>query len=138
MPLRLRALLTLALLFPVPSFAGPTTAPQSDIDHNAATRQEFLAFDPHYKENLQARITKATPLGMQVYIREKLGQNVQYSHQILSELIWLFESTADYDRIDQRLEDLKQSIDHPELQQRAAEQDPTDGSFGAGYTEWFF
>lgn len=82
-----------------------------------------VAFDPHYKEAKADRIAKARVLGKQVILREIAGQNTRFSHQILSEIIWLISSTADFKRIDQRLADLQTSLDHPEREAEAEEPD---------------
>ncbi len=49
----------------------------------------------------------------------------------------LMGSTVDTDRIDARLDDLRASLAHPELEKRAREQD-ADGSWGRCYDAWFF
>ena len=46
-------------------------------------------------------------------------------------------STVDIERIDARLDDLRASLAHPELEARAREQD-ADGSWGRCYDAWFF
>jgi hypothetical protein len=112
--------------------------PQADLEFNQCREQDFLAFDPHYKEELTNRIVRARALGKQVISREVAGQNTELSHQIISEIIWLISSTADFKRMDQRLDDLQASLDHPDREAEAEEQNPADGSWGSGYTEWFF
>ena len=46
--------------------------------------------------------------------------------------------TADFRRVDQRLDALENVLVHPDLEDSASRQDPTDGSWGHCYTEWFF
>jgi hypothetical protein len=124
---------------PIPSETNlpAKSLPQSDIEISLLKQRQFLAFNPRYKEEKAARATKAQTLGKQVIMREVAGQDTRLSHQILSEIIWLISSTADFKRIDQRLEDLESSLAHPEREAEAEEQNP-DGSWGMGYTEWFF
>ena len=117
---------------------APTRLPRSNSERNQRRAQEFTAFDPHYNEAKAERLAKARILGGQVIGREKSGQNTQLSHQILSEIIWLASSTADFARLDQRLADLHTSLACPEHEAEAQEQNPEDGSWGKGYTEWFF
>lgn len=45
--------------------------------------------------------------------------------------------TADFARIDQRINDLKESLAHPEREVLAEQEDPKDGSWGGCYTEWW-
>ncbi len=77
-------------------------------------------------------------LGRSVYQLEAKGANTACGHQILSETKWLLSSTADFHRIDRRLDELQNVLDHPSLEGSAAQQDPNDGSWGRCYTEWFF
>jgi hypothetical protein len=123
---------------PVNPYAPVMVLPQSDLEFNQWKEHDFLAFNPHYKEELTSRLARVHALGKQVISREIAGQNTGLSHQILSEIIWLISSTADFKRMDQRLDDLQLSLDHPEREAQAEQLDPTDGSWGRGYTEWFF
>lgn len=73
-----------------------------------------------------------------ILARQAKGQNVDCSVQILSEAGWLIQYTNQTTRVDKRLADLRQSLDFPPEQQRAArEQSPTDGSWGGCFEEWF-
>ena len=101
-----------------------TSLPQADREITLRKQQEFVAFDPQYQEKLAERIARARVLGKQVIQREVAGQNTEFSHQIVSEIIWLVSSTADFKRMDQRLDDLQASLDHPEREAEAEEQDP--------------
>ena len=69
---------------------------------------------------------------------EAREQNTACAHQILIETKWLLGDSADFHRIDQRLVALENVLDHPELEDIATRQDPSDGSWGHCYTEWFF
>ena len=112
--------------------------PQIDRNCKQFKDLEFIVFDPHYVEARAQRIARARELGSQVIAREQAGQNTALSHQILSEIIWLISCTADFKRLDQRLDDLQSSLAHPEREKEGNEQNPDDGSGGKGYTEWFF
>jgi len=111
--------------------------PQADLDHNRRTEQEYLAFDPHYKEAKAARIARVRALYARVREREAAGQNTACSKQILWELKALLTQTANFKLIDQRLADLVASLAHPELEGDANEQGPVDGSWGRCYAEWY-
>jgi hypothetical protein len=110
--------------------------PQADLEHKARTEQEFMAFDPNYKEEKAERIAKARASYAKVRELEAAGTNTACSKQILWELKALITQTADFKLIDQRLADLDSSLAHPELEAVAAEQDPKDGSWGRCYAEW--
>ena len=115
-----------------------TVLPKADLDVNQWKEAQFVAFDPHFKEEMPKRITRARVLGAQVIVREMIGQKTALSHQILSEIIWLISSTADFKRIDERLNDLQATLDHPEREAQGEQQNGADGSWGSGYTQWFF
>ncbi|MGD0061639.1 MAG: hypothetical protein ABSD58_19705 [Verrucomicrobiia bacterium] len=112
-------------------------APQADLEHKARTEQEFIAFDPHSKEEKAERIAKARAFYGTVREREAAGQSTSCSHQILWELKALLTQTADFKLIDQRLADLQFSLDHPDQETAADQQDPQDGSWGKCFTEWY-
>lgn len=124
----------------LPSQASPpiALAAPAGLQINQWKEREFVAFDSHYREAKAERIAKARTLGKQVIMREAAGQNTRFSHQILSEIIWLISSTADFKRVDQRLKDLQTSLDHPEREAEAEEPDTEQGNSGKGYTVWFF
>jgi len=121
------------------SDSNPTAAalPLADFNVNEWKERDFLAFDPQFKERRDKRIERARALGKRVLEREMAGKSTALSHQILKEIIWLIAGTADFMRIDQRLDDLQSSLDRPERESQA-ERENEDGSWGAGYTEWFF
>ena len=114
-----------------------TVLPQADLEFNQWKGRDLLAFDPHYKEELTKRIVRARALGKEVISREIAGQNTELSHQMLAEIIWLISSTADFTRMDQRLDALQAALDHPDREAQAEKENPVDGSWGQGYTEWF-
>jgi hypothetical protein len=77
-------------------------------------------------------------LNRQVLALEKAGQNSRYAWQILTETEWLLDSTRDFKRIAGRMAALRASLKDPASLNAPDEQAETDGSWGRGYTEWFF
>ena len=114
-----------------------TVLPRADLQFHQWKERDFLAFDRHYREELTKRVARARALREQVISREVAGQNTELSHQILAEIIWLISSTADFTRMDQRLDALQASLDRPDREAQAEKANPVDGSWGQGYTEWF-
>jgi len=112
-------------------------APKSDLEHNLRTEQEYVAFDPHYRESKAERIARTRTLLQKVREREAAGQNTSCSKEILWELKALITQTADFKLIDQRLADLESSLAHPELEGDTDKQEPRDGSWGRCYAEWY-
>ena len=115
---------------------GSAQAPVDDLDRGAI-RADMVAFNPHYKELMAQRRLILTPLAKQVYEQEVQGRKVTCSFQILTETRWLLGYTADFAHIDRRLNDLKESLAHPENEGLAEQQDPKDGSWGGCYTAWW-
>jgi hypothetical protein len=112
-------------------------APQADLEHNTRTTQEFVAFDPKFKEAVAGRIAKTMGIYTAVLRQEAAGQNTSCSKQILWELKALLTQTADFKLMDQRLADLSSSLAHPEQEALAGEQNAEDGSWGKCYVEWW-
>lgn len=111
--------------------------PQADLEANARMEQDFLAYDPHYKEEKQKRVERIRAIAGKVLEKESAGQKTACSHQILFEAMSLIISSADFKFIDQRLNDAETSLTHPEIQTKAEKPDPSDGSWGACYVEWY-
>jgi hypothetical protein len=111
--------------------------PQADLEANTRMERDFLAYDPHYKEEKQQRIERIRAVAREVLENESSGQKTACSHQVLFEAMSLVISSADFKFIDQRLQDAETSRTHPEIQAKAEKPDPSDGSWGACYAEWY-
>jgi hypothetical protein len=111
--------------------------PQADLEHKAKAEQEFIAFDPRYKEEKAERIAKLRAFYTTVRDREAAKQSTYCSHQILWELKALLVTSADFKLIDQRVADLEASLAHPDDEAAANRQDPQDGSWGHCFAEWY-
>jgi hypothetical protein len=121
------------------SFAlSAQTVPTADRDYRSLVKKAFTVYSTNYAELREQRVQRAILLGRSVYQLEAKGANTACGHQILTETKWLLSSTADFHRIDRRLDELQNVLDHPDLEDTAAQQDPNDGSWGHCYTEWFF
>jgi hypothetical protein len=73
-----------------------------------------------------------------ILARQAKGQPLDCSAQILSEAGWLIQYTNQKARVEKRLAEVRQSLDMPAEQQRAArEQSSADGSWGGCFEEWF-
>jgi hypothetical protein len=111
--------------------------PQADLEANAHMERDFLAYDAHYKEEKQTRIERIRTVAREVLEKESSGQKTACSHQILFEAMSLIISSADFKFIDQRLQDAETTLAHSEMQAKAEKPDPSDGSWGACYVEWY-
>jgi hypothetical protein len=114
------------------------TVPAADREVDRFREQSFVSYNPRYAELRAERIRRAVVLGKRVFQMEANEQNISCAHQILTETKWLLGDTADFSRIDQRLDALENDLNHPDLEDTSTGQDPSDGSWGRCYTEWFF
>ena len=126
----------IAIAFAVTIGAGAQVR-SPDLENAAMVRREMTTFNPQYVLLMGPRLHSLEELERQVIEREAAMRDVSCSHQIVTELRWLMGSTADMERIDARLNFLRASLAHPELEARAREQD-ADGSWGRCYEAWFF
>src|SRR5581483_10743810 len=108
-----RAVCFLLCSVPVLTHAQNTQVSRSDLEYRSDIKKDFLKFKPRYKELRAREIQRALILGRQVFGKEKQGSDVACAHQILLEVKWLLDSTADFTRIDQRLDDLQRILTHP-------------------------
>ncbi|MGH9621449.1 MAG: hypothetical protein ACRD45_17310 [Bryobacteraceae bacterium] len=112
--------------------------PLADLQAKQELKQDFTAFQPHYEQMRVERIAEARKLASAVFAREREGKETACSHQILFELESLLISSANFKFIDRRIEDLKDSLNDTNQQQREAlEQNPRTGLWGACYDEWY-
>ena len=110
-------------------------APQQlALDHDASSllEQDFIAFDPHYREERESRVTRTKELAKRMFTEEAQGAKTACGHQILFELGSLLLSSADFKLIDLRLHDLEASIGHP-----SSDKPDADGMWGSCYQEWY-
>jgi hypothetical protein len=131
---------SLVLILVVAVLASPVNGqiPPSDLNDEATLLKEMVAFNPDYIKLRRARWAQVQELERQVLAREVAGKSTACSHQILEEIEWLDDSTADFQRLDRRMADLKASLADPGGEAVGGKQDPQDGSWGSCCTEWFF
>jgi hypothetical protein len=116
---------------------APSQIPSTDQNLNSKIRADMAVFNPRYRELLAPRKQQLALLAHRVFEMEAQGRKVTCSHQILTEARWYMGYTADFGRMDQRLDDLRESLAHPEREALAEQQDPRDGSWGGCFTEWW-
>jgi hypothetical protein len=77
------------------------------------------------------------PLVKEIARRQNAGQNMLYSMHIYSEVRWRLNFTPDVETTRRRIANLRQSLDQPEQQKMASQQQPGDGSWGLGLEVWY-
>jgi hypothetical protein len=98
-----------------PSDASAIDAALNQVPRNidAFKRKQFQQYDPNFDLKRAARVIRLRAMAKEVFSREAAGQNVRCAHKILIELRWLITATADFGRIDQRLDDLSRVLASP-------------------------
>lgn len=117
--------------------AAHAQAPAADLDHDAKIRADMVRFNPNYRDLMAPRRKLLKSMAAEVSAREAAGKKAGCSHDISIETRYLMGYTADFPAIDQHLESLKQSLAHPELETRADEESPEDGTWGGCFTIWW-
>ena len=124
------------------ALAAAAEVTASDVDARANKEREFKSYllraGPQVLKQYVRQRDRMSALRAQVSAREAAGQSTACSHQILAEASWLASSVMKPDRIEKRLDDLEHVLAHPDMELRAEQQDPSDGSWGACHDEWFF
>jgi|SRR5579872_222399 len=132
---RIRFLLILVLANVLAAASATGQTPQQfALDRYASSllEKDFIAFDPHYKEEREARVAHTKELAKQMFAEEAKSAKNTCGHQILFELESLLLSSADFKFIDARLHDLEASIGHS-----LSDKPDNDGMWGSCYQEWY-
>jgi len=128
----MRFLLALILLLESPAVSQTPRPASVDRDAFALLEQDFVAFNPHYKEEREPRVARTYALAKRMFAAEEKGGKTACGHQILFELESLLISSADFKFIDARLRDLEAGIGHP-----SSDQEDANGMWGACYQQWY-
>jgi len=84
--------------------------PQVVHDIEKIKQQQFVAFNPQYREEKSNFVARLRPVAKRLFAQEAAGSDVQCAHQIFEEIFWLITSSADVNRMNQRLRDLETSL----------------------------
>lgn len=90
-----------------------------------------------WAQRLQELNPTLKPLVKEIARRQDAGQNMQYSMHLYREIRWRLNFTPDVATTRRRIADLRQSLDEPDQQKMAGQQQPTDGSWGLGLDVWY-
>jgi hypothetical protein len=135
----MKIFMTISLLFllHIDCEAQSIQLPIHDLTANSDLNRDFKTFDPNYQRKKDERLKTIRSLAKEVFALETKGTPTACSHQILFELISMIVSSADFNTIDVRINDLRSSLIDSAIQSKADQIDPVDSSFGACFTEWF-
>ena len=89
------------------------------------------------EQRLQQLNPELKPLVKEIERHQAAGEAMQYSMHIYREIRWRLNFTPDVQATRTRMADLRQSLAQPAEQKLAAEQQPSDGSWGRGFSVWY-
>lgn len=84
--------------------------PQMVRNINEIKQQQYVAFDPCYQDEKASFITRLRAIAKRMFADEKSGKDVGCAKQVYAEILWLVSSTADFKRMNQRLDDLERDL----------------------------
>ena len=133
--MRLVLLSLAAMLVAAPSghatTPGPGSVPGPGPDA-ARLEADFLAFDPGYVEARRKRTDATRTLAATLIRGERKGRVNTCAHQILFEVISLIPTSADFERIDERIAALQAAMTAPQDDRPDA-----DGLWGSCFNQWY-
>ena len=105
-------------------------------DFSKLNTEQFCTFDPYYIAQQKTYAAKLSPLQEKLIAIQKTGNSMAASDQKMIECKWLLQYTADWEKLDSKLDDFASSLKNPD-QAWAEKQVATDGSWGPCYDQWF-
>src|SRR3954453_14179161 len=107
----------------------PTSRGQSRNVWGYDPTEDFIAFDPAYREKHARYAGDLRELQLELARQAAGGRKTTCSRQIFLEARWLTYYSAHWDRIEKRLKDLRELLARPTDPVDAREQVEADGSF---------
>lgn len=106
--------------------------PSSDANAKELLEQDFIAFNSQYKKERAIRVARIQGLAARMYAEEAKGVKNSCGHQILFEAEELMVTSANFNQIDSRLDDLNAAIGHP-----SSDKQDADGMWGSCSEQWY-
>ena len=108
----------------------------SGAEITAMIRADFVRYDSHYEERKTSFGSRLHSLAQELAALQASGNDMPCSTQIYLEAQWLFQYTADWEQLDQKLNKLKESLGNRD-QSFAQQQSAQTHLWGICYEEWF-
>lgn len=99
---------------------------------------DFLAFTPQYRTRINRYKDEIERLRLEMFRQAGAGRKTPCAREIFVEAQWLIHYTADFARIEKRLQALRDLLKQPADPADAHEQSPVDGSFNPCNQTWFY
>ena len=104
---------------------------------NAEFYWDFSGIPVARMKRLKALDADLRPLIKEMDRRQAAGEGMEYSMHIYREIRWLLNFTPRVDETRSKIEQLRQSLNQPEMQKLAVQQQASDGSWGLGIDAWY-
>jgi hypothetical protein len=98
---------------------------------------DFIKFDPNYKQKHARYAQQLRELQLELARQTSKGRPTPCARQIFLEARWLVYYSAHWDRIERRLDDLREMLSRPSDPPEAREQIQADGSYDHCSQAWF-
>jgi hypothetical protein len=105
-------------------------------DFNDLIQRQFEIYDPDYQRHHEHYGERLETISRTIAAAAANGRTLECSQQMFLEAKWLYGYTANWDRLEDKLKRIEQSLDDYE-QSFATGQSPVDGMWGICYEEWF-
>jgi len=115
------------------TLSGPAGAEE---DFDALILSQFEIYDPDYRTHYDRHGERLNEVSEAIAAAEASGRSPHCSQQMYLEAKWLHRYTAHWDRLEDKLQRIEQSLGD-EDQNFAADQSPIDGFWGLCYEQWF-
>jgi len=123
------------------AFTPPPIGPKESSLHwhllNAQFYWDFSAVRAARENRLKLFNPELKPLVKEIARRQAAGEGMQYSMHLYRQIRWRLNFTPDVEATRTDIAELRQSLNQPELQSLAAQQQPSDGSWGMGINVWY-
>lgn len=126
----------LAIVILLLSMTVPRPA-SAEIEMRLNRVESFIPSFPGKKKMNSAYGPELDRILEEIHKRMEAGENLLCSAQIFEEVHWLVNFTTRRQQIEGRMQDLRDSLDHPD-QSFAGRQDPEDGSFAPCMEDWLW
>jgi len=122
-------------------FTPPQPIPGESRAHRVWNECRFYWDFAEIREAREKRLKRfepeLKPLVEEIKHHQKAGEGMQYSMHLYREIRWRLNFTPDVAVTERRVADLRESLNQPEAQKLAGEQQEADGSWGMGIDVWY-
>jgi hypothetical protein len=120
-----------------PANEALTARGESRSEFGYDTAPDFIEYEPRYRELRRKYSAELEELQLELARQARAGRAAPCSRQIFLEARWLTYYSAHFDRIQRRLDDLREMLGRPADPDDSREQVASDGSYDHCSDDWF-